>query len=87
MRATLTVARTDTRGCLRVYGEPFEATLAHGRAGFGAGGARFGITVCACASSFAQATGPLAVAPHPNTHARFAWLWTIFFTAFHPPLH
>ena len=48
-RATLTVARTDTRGCLRVHGKPGLATPAHGRAVTGAGGARFGITVRACA--------------------------------------
>ena len=43
--ATLTNARTDTRGCLRVEGIPGPATPAHGRAVSGAGGASFGITV------------------------------------------
>ena len=43
--ATLTDARTDTRGCLRVDGIPGPATLAHDRAVSGAGGAGFGITV------------------------------------------
>ena len=47
--ATLTDARTDTRGCLRVYGKPGVATQAHGRAVSGAGGAGFGITVRASA--------------------------------------
>ena len=39
----------DTRGCLRVDGKPGLATLAHGRAVSGAGGAGFGITVRASA--------------------------------------
>ena len=41
--------RTDTRGCLRVDGKPGLATLAHGRAVAGAGGAGFGIAVRASA--------------------------------------
>ena len=49
MCGTLTGTRTDTRGCLRVYGKPGPAIPAHGRAGSGAGGAGFGITVCASA--------------------------------------
>ena len=48
--ATLIGTRTKiTRGCARVHGKPGLATLAHGRAVSGAGGAGFGITVRASA--------------------------------------
>ena len=48
MCGTLTRARTDTCGCLRVDGKPGPATPAHGRAVSGAE-VGFGITVRASA--------------------------------------
>ena len=55
VRAALIGTRTDTRGCFRVEGKPALATLAHGRAVSGAGGAGFGNTVRA--SALVRCTG------------------------------